>query len=417
MAQTEDRWRANRMRVVVTTESRFDRTPDGACWTVGGTGHSFWQRYLDVFDDVYVVARLRDVSSAPCLGVRADGPKVSLAGLPYYVGPWAYLRNYLLLRRVAGSAIDPADAVILRAPGAVSSLLAATLRGTDRPFGVEVVGDPADVFAAGAVRSVLRPLLRWWMPRALRRQCAAACAAAYVTTATLQQRYPAPAAAHLTSYSSIDLPDEAFVQEPRKLRPTDRANRIVFVGSLEQLYKAPDVLIDAVAIALPRCPDLQVTLVGDGRHRNELEARARDRGLTDRVRFTGHLPPGAPIRDELDHADLFVLPSRTEGLPRALIEAMAQGVPCIGTSAGGIPELLASSERVPAGDADALAAKLLEVLGDPQRLARLSREHLQKARQYHTELLRPRRQAFYRAVLEATLHWQHEQRQQNAKQV
>lgn len=398
------------MRVLVTTEARFDRTPDGACWTIGSAGYTFWQRYLDVFDEVGVVARVRDAPSAPPSGVRADGRNVSLAALPYYIGPWAYLRNYLPLRRVTRSVVRPADAVIVRAPGPVSTILVATLRRSGRPFGVEVVGDPFDVFAPGAVRSVLRPLLRWWMPRALRRQCVGACAVAYVTSATLQQRYPAPAATHVTSYSSIDLPDEAFVREPRLPGPTGRTNRIVFVGSLEQLYKGPDVLIDAVAIAVRHGADLEMTMIGDGKHRHELEARARDRGLTDRVRFTGHLPPGDPIRDELDHADLFVLPSRTEGLPRVLIEAMARGVPCIGTSAGGIPELLAPSERVPAGDADALAAKLLEVLGDPQRLARLSREHLQKARQYHAEVLRPRRKAFYVAVQEATLRWQNRQK-------
>jgi glycosyltransferase involved in cell wall biosynthesis len=108
----------------------------------------------------------------------------------------------------------------------------------------------------------------------------------------------------------------------------------------------------------------------------------------------------------LDTADLFVHPSRTEGLPRALIEAMARGLPCIGSNVGGIPELLSPAEQVPAGDANALEAKLCEVLGDPQRLVRLSRENLAKAREYHADALRPRRQAFYRAVLEATSRWQ-----------
>ena len=400
---------ANDMRVLVIIESRFNRTPDGAYWTVGWAGYSFWERYLDVFDEVQVVARVRDMPTAPPSSVRADGPKVSLTPLPYYLGPWAYLRNYRKIRRAIGNALHPSDAVIVRAPGAAGALLVAMLRRTHRPYGMEVVGDPYDVLAPGSVRSILRPLLRWWMPRSLRRQCAGACAASYVTSTTLQNRYPAPAAMHVTSYSSADLPDEAFVREPRPPCQADRPRRIVFVGTLEQLYKAPDVLIDAVAIAVRRGADLQVTIIGEGKHRRELEARAGDRGLADRVRFAGHLPPGDAIRSELDRADLFILPSRQEGLPRALIEAMARGVPGIGSSTGGIPELLPSSERVPAGDADALAAKILEVLGDPERLARLSAEHLKKAREYHAEFLRPRRQAFYRTVQEATSNWQRSQ--------
>ena len=210
----------------------------------------------------------------------------------------------------------------------------------------------------------------------------------------------------MTSYSSIDLPDEAFVHYPRPVRPTDHVTRIMFVGSFEQLYKAPDVLIDAIAIAVRGGANLELTMIGEGKHRRELQSQSDDRGLADRIRFVGHVSSGETIRSELDRADLFVLPSRAEGLPRALIEAMARAVPCVGSNAGGIPELLASSERVPAGDANALAAKIVEVSGDPQRLARLSAEHLKKAREYHVDVLRPRRQALYRAVYQATRKWQ-----------
>jgi glycosyltransferase involved in cell wall biosynthesis len=178
------------------------------------------------------------------------------------------------------------------------------------------------------------------------------------------------------------------------------------VGSLEQVYKAPDVLIDAVADAVNLGVDLQLTLVGDGKLRTELEQRAVARGVTERVRFVGHVSSSECLRQELDSADLFVLPSRTEGLPRAMIEAMARGLPCIGSNVGGIPELIAASERVPAGDPDALAKKLIEVLADPTRLARLSVENLEKARRYHPDALKPRRQAFYQAVRTATVQWQ-----------
>ena len=118
------------MRVLVTTESRFDRTPDGACWTIGSAGYTFWQRYLDVFDEVGVVARVCDAPNAPPSGVRADGRNVSLAALPPYIGPWAFMRSYHSLRRAARGVIHPADAVIIRAPGVASSMLLAALRST-----------------------------------------------------------------------------------------------------------------------------------------------------------------------------------------------------------------------------------------------------------------------------------------------
>jgi glycosyltransferase involved in cell wall biosynthesis len=191
------------------------------------------------------------------------------------------------------------------------------------------------------------------------------------------------------------------------LQPIVGPWHLVSVGTLEQLYKAPDVLIDAMAAAVNKGADVRLTWIGDGKHRAELEGRAAVHGLANRIQFLGHVTPGDAVRKVLDCADLFVLASRTEGLPRALIEAMARALPCIGSDTGGIRELIPVSERVAVGDANALATKIIELLSNPERLRRLSRDNLQTAREYHAESLRPRRRAFYRAVHEATLRWQH----------
>ena len=394
------------MRVVVALETRFDRTPDDRVWARGWLEYPFWQRYLDVFDEVFVVARVRDVEHVPSNAKRADGPKVSFVPVPYYVGPWQFARRYLRLRRRLREVLSPTDAVIVRAPGTIGGMLASTLRTVGRPYGVEVVGDPYDVFTPGGVRSVLRPLLRWWAPRSLRRQCAQASAVAYVTADTLQQRYPASPDAFVTSYSSVDLPDEAFVTDARRCVSANERFGVLFIGSLEQLYKGPDVLIPAVALGVGRGLNLELTIVGDGKHRPELEGLAHKCGINDRVRFTGYLPAGDSVRAELDRADLFILPSRTEGLPRALIEAMARGLPCLASKVGGIPELLSEEQLVQPADVDALAVKMRDLLLDPARLTRLSKRNLQKAREFHSKSLQPRRRAFYEAVRAATLRWQ-----------
>lgn len=117
--------------------------------------------------------------------------------------------------------------------------------------------------------------------------------------------------------------------------------------------------------------------------------------LPPRIRFMGHVT-GDPVRQILDSSDLFVLPSRTEGLPRALIEAMARGLPCIGSAVGGIPELIDTSEMVPPGDPAALAAKIQEVLKDPLRMETLSRRNLWTAREYLDSVLSERQADFLR---------------------
>lgn len=394
------------MRAVLALESRFERTPDGRVWGPVWLEPSFWQRYLDVFDRVAVLARLGRVTEPPVGAGGVDDPRVELVPLPYYIGPWQYARRVWQVRRTIGDEITLRDAVILRAPGAISNLVERVIRNTGQPFAVDVIGDPQDVFGRGGVRSLLRPLWRRWFARRLRWQCAHASAATYVTQAYLQRRYPPAPGAFAVACPDKDLPDEAFVAEPRPGACRNPAE-LLLIGSLAQLYKAPDVLIRAVALCAQRGRVLRLTIVGQGRHRPELERLARSLGLTDRVRFAGSLPPGpAAVRAAIDDADVFVLPSRTEGLPRVLIEALARAAPCIGSAVGGIPELLAPEDLVPPNDVAALAAKIEEFVSQPARLASTSARNLAHAQQFHVTHTRPIRRAFYEAVRDRTAAWQ-----------
>ena len=393
------------MKVVVVLEHRYACTPDGAVWTQTQFPYQFWVRYLEVFEQVRVVARVCEVLTVPSDWRRADGEGVAFASVPYYIGLWQYLQRARSVKRAATNAIGMNDAVILRVGSRIATCIEPLLRRTGHPYGVEVVSDPADAFAPGSIRHPLRPFFRWLFPRDLRRQCCGACAVAYVTEHALQNRYPPAPSTFSTYYSDVDLPDSALVSVPRLRQQVARIFTIITIGSLAQLYKAPDVLIDAVATCLREGLDLKLILVGDGKYRAELEARAAALDLGERVYFLGQLPAGDAVRTQLDQADLFVLASKTEGLPRAMIEAMARGLPCIGSTVGGIPELLPPEDMVPPGDVAALAVKITEVVTDPERMAWMSARNLEKAKAYREEVLRERRLAFYRHVRETTETW------------
>lgn len=393
------------MRVLVSLEERFQRTPDGKVWSAGAASYSFWKRYLDEFEEVRILARATDVAEAPLSWKQADGPGVKLEALPYYVGPIAYAKKYFPIRAAVRKVLEGSDAIILRVASPIASFVQRQLAPT-RPFAVEVVGDPYEVFAPGSVSHPLRAFLRYQMTAQLKHQCEKACAVAYVTDHALPQRYPSHLEAFTTTYSSIDLRDDAFAANPRSWsEPLARPGRIVSIGTLEVPYKGFDVLLDAAAICIKSGLPLELEIIGDGRCRADLEARAERSGVAKQVSFAGQVASGAAIRQRLDSADLFALASKTEGLPRAMIEAMARGLPCIGSEIGGIPELLAREELFPRGDAPALARKIHEVLSDPARMARLSVENLAKARSYHDSMLSARRREFFRHVREVTSEW------------
>ena len=123
-------------------------------------------------------------------------------------------------------------------------------------------------------------------------------------------------------------------------------------------------------------------------------------GIEDCVDLLGDVSPRSAVVRELDEADMHVLTSRQEGLPRALIEAMGRGLPCIGSAVGGIPELLPSEDLVPPNDAAALANKIIEILADPQRMTHMSARNLEVAAEYRADVLVPRRRQFYQRLRE-----------------
>jgi glycosyltransferase involved in cell wall biosynthesis len=385
--------------VVVTLEERFERTPDGRVWTLEPCGSAFWARYLAVFDRVHVIARLKDVALAHERAIEASAAGVVFTGLPSYRGVAQFARRRLEVRSIALGAVRSADAVILRVPSPIASLIVPSLRSQRIPYAVEVVGDPHDVFSPGAVRHPLRPLIRWKMTRDLRRQAREAVAAAYVTRRALQLRYPCPALQ--VGLSDVQLTHEFVAPYPVE-RAAPRPIRLISVGTFEQLYKAPDVLVDAVGICDRRGWDLTLCFVGSGIYLEEIRRRAERQRIGARVRFEGHISSRADLVAQLDASDLFVLPSRQEGMPRAMIEAMARGLPCIGSHVGGIPELLEPEDMVPPGDASALARKIEEVVSSPSRLLEMSKRSFARARDFAGEGLAQQRTEFYRHVLLAS---------------
>ena len=217
---------------------------------------------------------------------------------------------------------------------------------------MEIVGDPIDAFGPGAVRHPLRPLIRRAFRRQMRKQCSEAYATAYVTAHSLQQRYPPSEGRFTTNYSNVELEDQHLVDHPRSSFCAGNLARIVMVGTLSQMYKGHDIALQALAHLKSKRINFEMTFIGKGKHQAEMQRLAKTLGVQEQTQFLGELSVGKAVRDQLDRADLFVMPSRTEGLPRAMIEAMARGLPCIGTSIGGIPELLRPEELVPTNRPD-----------------------------------------------------------------
>jgi len=395
------------MKLLIALEQRFLRAPDGHIYTAAPPRYAFWRQYLHTFEEIVVLARVGDTAQPQPAQQRADGPRVTFWRLPNYFGPMEYLRNLVRLRFEIRKAVAGCDAYILRLPGAIGDLTAHAIRRLGREFAVQVLGDPWEVFSPGAVRTPLRPLYRRLMTRNLLRNCSQAAAASYVTRQTLQRRYPAGVGAYTCSFSDVALGGRLADVETiakRKRRAHElaaggrRPVRLGFAGSLELHYKGADVLIKAVAACLRQGLAVEAHLAGEGRSRPQFEQLARELGIMKCVHFYGQLPAGEAVFEFLDSVDIFVMPSRTEGLPRALVEAMARGCPCIASAVGGIPELLVPEALVPASDELQLAAAIGRFVWDRELLLRMIEHNVAVAQAYRPELLAETRGRFLNVV-------------------
>lgn len=149
---------------------------------------------------------------------------------------------------------------------------------------------------------------------------------------------------------------------------------IVTVGRLEP-QKNQKLLIDGFSLIKENFPDYTLTIYGEGSLRKELEAYAEEKGLRDSVLLPG---TKSGIQEYIKDASLFVLTSDYEGVPNALIEAMAIGLPCVSTdcSPGGARELIHSGENgviVKCGDPKALADAMTALLEDRDLAAKMGR--------------------------------------------
>jgi glycosyltransferase involved in cell wall biosynthesis len=144
-----------------------------------------------------------------------------------------------------------------------------------------------------------------------------------------------------------------------------------WIVTVPRLRRPKDVMTLVRAVALLEPGTVRALVVGEGPQRAELAAEIRRLGVTRAVGLAGERDDVAGL---LAQADLFVLPSRSEGLPVSVLEAMAAGVPVVASAVGGVPELVedgATGLLVPPGDPRALAAAIAKLAGDPALRRRL----------------------------------------------
>jgi len=176
--------------------------------------------------------------------------------------------------------------------------------------------------------------------------------------------------------------------------------RIGVIGTLFVRYKGSDTGIKAIGKLVAIGHDVELRVLGS-RNARPYADLAKRLGISDRVIFNGTLPAVEPVLSWLDEIDIYIQPSRHEGLPRALIEAMSRVCPAIGSTVGGILELLPEKFVFTQGESGNLAEILDRMIRFPSIRAMVSWSNYKRARAHRSDVLNARRQEF---LLEVAHH-------------
>jgi len=387
------------MKLYFFIEARIDKL-DGTYYLPDAFGENILNRYLEVFDSIYVVCRVREVNNLSRAGVSPlKNPSISVIELPIYNGLLDYIKKKKQIKRIISQHINPNSAYICRVPGQIGLIATDLLNDKRIKYGVEVVGDPWDSLAPQACKHPLAPVLRIIARYELQKIVKNSTASLYVTEYVLQKRYPTKKGIFTTNASNVELSIDNIQKEKPKLNRFQKRDKYSFmsIGSLAQMYKAPDVVLNALSKVSEAGIKFHFTWFGDGKYRNSMIDLTKQLGLTECVSFPGNVSHDE-IMSALKDCDILIHASIAEGLPRAVIEAMANAVPVIGTNVGGIPELLLPDAIIRPKNVQALFDKVRMFTDNPENMLKHAIHNLKKASEFEKSLLAKRRFEFYKTV-------------------
>lgn len=398
------------MKVLVTTHAQMFQTPDGKIWSNSVYGYDFFRRYLDVFEEVRIVSRMKPIGYGEVDNkLPVNGPRVEVYPIPFYQGPWQFAWNSLKIRKKLLESIKECNCAVLRIPDQLAFQLFNILNNKKIPCAVEVVAHSWDLYRRGTLKTILRPIIRTYWDKKQKSICTKADCVSYVTEKYIQIRYPSKINEEdtdrfETSYTSADINSEFFIKPKSRKYVNKQTITLVHVAGINNTAKGHEELIKCISeLNKNDNKEYKVTFIGSGTLFDYFVDMSKKLKVFNYTNFMGHISDPHKISEIFQKADIFVLPSLTEGLPRVILEAMASALPCIATNVGGIPELLSSECLVEPKDIDGLTKKIKEFSSNIELLDRESEKNYRYVlSNYAPRIIRKKRYEFYQFLKQKT---------------
>lgn len=360
------------------------------------------QRYLHLGDHVSFLMRGKKLEAG--IGSSNFSPinseKFSFIEVPNFKTIRTWIKNKKRAIQLINTAVLEHDIIIARLPTAIGRLAILAARKYNKPHMVEFVGCTFDAYWNYNWQG---KLIAHYKLAQMRKLVNDVPYIMYVTKEFLQNRYPSRG--KQIQCSNVELEGFNQIDLDNRLRRIKHSNiqemTLCTIAAIDVPYKGQDDVIEAIGILNRKMGwNLQYKIIGQG-NPTRLNNLARKHGISDSVNIIGSIPH-SEIFDHLRDIDLYIQPSKQEGLPRALIEAMSVACPALGAKTAGIPELLIGEAIFPAGKILNIVNRVRSI--DKKWLKNQAKNNFEVAQEYQKHYLERKRKDFYQDFLNDTTY-------------
>ena len=366
--------------------------------------YDLFKRYIRIFDTLRMVARCATVNELKPTYVPITEKRIEIITVPMFSGPVQFLKCFPEIRECIKNIFQDVDAGMLRLPSIVGSYIGFNMIRKQIPYATENLYDSQDGYRSSEKFSekVLWRLMDFFQ----RHLCYKADGVSCVTEFYMQRRYFSKKGDCFSSHYSTLALYPSFYTHERKFPSQKTSFSIVHIANpvVTKGRKGHEEMIKMLKKVTDSELDVKINFIGSGTDSEiaKLIKLAKESGVEDKIKFLGYLSKTEIHRCLLD-SDLYVMPTKAEGLPRVVIEAMSVGLPCISSRISGLPELLDNHFLTEYHDVDTLSKLVIELLTTPELYEKTSRENFEKSKKYENTALELRRDAFYSSLKDVVL--------------
>lgn len=352
------------------------------------------ERYLNIVDELTILIRVEKLNDCSMISKlsKINLDRIKIEEMPNILSLNGMVFERRKIQKRLKDIVASTDMIFVRIPSFIGNEVIKLAKKMNKKYLVEVGGCAWDSYWNHSIKGkIVAPYIYLTTKNVVNN----ASHATYVTNEFLQKRYPTNGKQCICSNVMINKTDDIVLEKRiKKIKNMDK-NRPIVIGTIAAVdvrYKGQEYMVKAISKLNQEGYNFEYHLVGKG-DQTFLLNLAKKYGIEDKVKFLG-IMKSHDILKYLDNIDIYSQPSKQEGLPRALIEAMSRACPSIGSTTAGIPELLEDNMIFNNGDVNKIYEKLRTIT--KEEMIKQAKINFEKAKEYEITILENRRNNFFK---------------------